>query len=353
MAYCPKFGDLAPGRIGNGTLEYEVPLDASLDKSAWRLEGLQAAGKLRVEDGGKEGVLEIRNPTSYVYLKGEAALQAVVGPGGSIGVSFSDNNGLDWREVARIDAGGPRQIDLSKLILRRYDYRLRLVFQGAGTGLDGLRFRHDIQHSQRPLPALDKGENTIVFSAGPQEGTISIEGSSDVANKGRQLVYTDFHPQSRNLKDRLLIDPAKRDGELSYRVETPGDMTRMSIATHYRARDPRGGWDVQVSFDGGKNFKTVSRCAGPAVAFGNFVEVKRHSARHALGRGPLVGHHRLQRHDDLQPPHRRRLPAAQFRLPAGEESPTAGKRRAPRRPTSTWPARSRRATSFAARASRG
>ncbi len=274
MAYCPKFGDLAPGRIGNGTLEYEVPLDATLEKSAWRLEGLQAAGRLRVEDGVKEGVLEIRNPTSYVYLRGEAALQAVVGPGGSIGVAFSDNNGLNWREVARIDASGPQRIDLSKLILRRYDYRLRLVFQGAGTGLDGLRFRHDIQHSQRPLPALDKGENTIRFSAGPQEGTITIEGSSDVANKGRQLVYADFHPQSRNLKDRLLIDPTKRDGELSYRVETPGDMTRMTIATHYRARDRRGGWDVQVSFDGGQSFKTVSRCAGPAVSFGNFVEVK-------------------------------------------------------------------------------
>ncbi|MGA2619218.1 MAG: hypothetical protein ABSF26_16540 [Thermoguttaceae bacterium] len=272
-AYCPKFGDLAPGRIGNGTLEYDVPLNASLERSAWRLEGLKVAGKLRVKEGVKQGVLEIRNPTSYVYLKSEAKLQAVVGPGGSIAVALSDNNGLDWQEVVRIDASGPRQIDLSKLILRRYDYRLRLAFQGAGTGLDGLSFHHDVQHSQRPLPALDKGQNTITFSAGPQEGTISIEGSSDVANKGRQLVYTDFHPQSRNLKERLLIDPTKRDGELSYAVETPGDMTRMTIATHYRARDPRGGWEVQVSFDRGNTFKTVSRCKGPTVAFGNLVEV--------------------------------------------------------------------------------
>jgi hypothetical protein len=274
MAYCPNFGDLAPGRIGNGTLEYHVPLDASLAKSAWRLEGLQADGKLRVKEGVEEGILEIRNPTSYVYLKGEAALAAAVGPGGSIKVLFSDNNGLDWRKVARIGAAGPRRIDLGKLILRRYDYRLRLVFKGDGTGLDGLRFRHDIQHSQRPLPALAKGANTITFSAGSPEGTISIEGSSDVANKGRQLVYTDFHPQSRNLKDRLLIDPAKRDGELSYKLATPGDMTCIRIATHYRARDRRGGWDVQVSFDGGKTFQTVSRCAGPVAAFGNFVEVR-------------------------------------------------------------------------------
>ncbi len=209
MAYCPKFGDLAPGRIGNGTLEYDVRLDASLEQSAWRFAGLRADGKLRLANGAAEGVLEIRNPTSYVYLRGEVALQAVVGPGGSIAIFFSDNNGLDWREVARIDASGRRQIDLGKLILRRYDYRLRLVFNGTGTGLDELAFHHDIQHSQRPLPALDKGDNTIAFSAGPPEGTISIEGSSDVANKGRQLVYTDFHPQARNMKGRLLIDPTK------------------------------------------------------------------------------------------------------------------------------------------------
>jgi hypothetical protein len=275
LAYSPKFGDLAPGRIGNGTLEYNVPLDASLDTSAWRMENLQAAaGQLRVKDASKRGTLEIRNPSSYVYLKGEASLKAAVGAGGAIRVLFSDNNGLDWRDVARIDAAGARQIDLSKLILRRYDYRLRLTFEGQGTGLDGLSFRHDIQHSQRPLPALDKGENAITFSAGPQEGTITIEGSSDVTNKSRQLVYTDFHPQSRNMKANLLIDPAKRDGELSYTVQTPGDMTRMSICTHYRARDPRGGWDVQVSFDGGKTFRSASKCAGPTVFFGNYVEVK-------------------------------------------------------------------------------
>ncbi len=275
MAYCPKFGDLAPGRIGNGTLEYHVPLDAGLARSAWRMENLRAAGgKLRLEDDSKPGVLEIRNPSSYVYLKGEASLAAVVGPGGSVGLDFSDNNGLDWRELGTLTATGAQTIDLGRLILRRYDYRLRIVLRGKGTGLDSLAFRHDIQHSQRPLPALDKGENTIRFTAGAQEGTVTIEGAGDPGNRGRQLVYTDFHPRTRNLQGHVMIDPSKPDGELSYTVQTPGDMTRMNILTHYRARDRRGGWDVQVSFDGGKSFRSVSKCRGPVVAMGNYVEVQ-------------------------------------------------------------------------------
>jgi hypothetical protein len=276
MAYCPKFGDLAPGRIGNGTIDYQVPLDAGLERSAWRFDNLQAAGgKLRAADARRPGTLEIRNPSSYVYLDGAATLQATLA-GGRIGVFFSENNGLDWRELAPIERSGKRQIELGKLILRRYDYRLRLVLDGAGTELTGLAFHHAIQHSQRPLPALAQGQNTITFSAGPQEGCVTIEGSSDPASKGRQLVYTDFHPTTRNIQPAglLMTDPTKRDGELAYTIRTPGDMTRLTISTHYRARDARGGWDVAVSFDGGKTFRKVSRCPGPAVFGGDYVEVK-------------------------------------------------------------------------------
>ena len=54
------------------------------------------------------------NPSSYVYLKGEVTLGVAVGAGGSIGVAYSDNNGLDWRDVTRIDMSGSQVIDLSR-----------------------------------------------------------------------------------------------------------------------------------------------------------------------------------------------------------------------------------------------
>ncbi|HUV38785.1 MAG TPA: hypothetical protein VMY39_04185, partial [Planctomycetota bacterium] len=120
-----KYGDIAPGRVGNGTHEYDVPLaDASFRSTALEYEGLVVwNGKLRVVGADAPGVLVIRMPSSYVYLSGKADVKAVVAPEGRIVVRFSDNNGLDWREVAKIDASGERSIDLKPFCYRRYDYR--------------------------------------------------------------------------------------------------------------------------------------------------------------------------------------------------------------------------------------
>jgi len=92
--------------------------------------------------------------SSYVYLTGEADLTAVVGEGGSIIVTSSINNGLDWKELARIDRSGEVKIDLKPTCYLHYGYRLSFEIAGKGSGLDTLRIRHDIQHSQAPLPAL-------------------------------------------------------------------------------------------------------------------------------------------------------------------------------------------------------
>lgn len=265
LRYTPKTGDLANGRVGNGTREYDVPLSGT----AWRdgairvenLEVRRGGPGVRVRDASRPGTLVLGMPSSYVYLTGTLELGAAVGRDGSVAVSFSDNNGLDWREIARVTESGSKRIDLNSAVFRRYDYRLRLELKGAGTGLDRIRLAHDIQHSQRPLPALGKGSNTITFSAGPGEGTVTIEGSTNPKAKGKQLVYTDFHPDVENVGPPSILATGR--AHVTFPVETPGDLVRLRFGCHYRARDKRNGWDFQVSFDGGKTFKTVDRAAGP------------------------------------------------------------------------------------------
>jgi hypothetical protein len=270
LAYTPKFGDLAPGRIGNGTLEYDVPVaTADYRTAALVAENLEQQA-LRVKDAARPGTLVLRMPSSYVYLKGSLELTPVLGPGGSIAVHFSDNNGLDWKELAHVDNAGERRIDLSPLVLRRYDYRLKFVLAGGGTGLTALRIRHDLQHSQRPLPALDKGENTITFSAGPAEGTVTVEGSTELANKGKQLVYTDFHPQVEGFEPNLFVGSTGQ-AAITFPIATPGDMVRLRFGAHYRARDARDGLDYLVSFDDGQTWKTVARAAGPTAGNCHYV----------------------------------------------------------------------------------
>jgi hypothetical protein len=238
LRYTPKDGDLAPGRVGNGTLEYDVP--AAL-----------------LKDAAKSGAFTVRMPSSYVYLSGKATFKS----SGSVTATLSDNNGLDWKDVPVSGS----EIDLTPFVFNRYDYRLTL--KGA---VDSLRIVHDIQHSQRPLPALDAGKNAISFSAGPAEGTVTVEASTNAANKGKQLVYTDFHPTVTGMENGLWVGGSGK-GEVTFPIATPGDMVRVRFGTMYRARDAKDGIDYLVSFDGGKTWKTAGRAAGPVQ--GNCVYV--------------------------------------------------------------------------------
>jgi len=256
-----KLGDLAPGRVGNGTLEYNVPMaDGKFRLGALTADNLDAK-TVRVADAAKSGVLVIRMPSSYVYLGGELSFKPVLGEGGSIAVSFSDNNGLDWKPLAKVDKAEDQKIDLKKYVYRRYDYRVKFEMSGKGAGLDALRFAHDIQHSQAPLPIIISGDNKITFTAGPQEGTITFEGNMDpeaVAN-GKQLAYTDFHPTLAGMDKKCLRIGDTGTGEAIFPVATPGDITRIRMSLHWRCRDPKDSFDVSASFDGGKTWKSVQK----------------------------------------------------------------------------------------------
>jgi hypothetical protein len=270
LCWSPKWGDIAPGRIGNGVHEYNLPLASGAFKAgALSVENLvsqsedQKSPAMHLKDAAQPGTLIFRMPSSYVYLTGEVALNAVIGNGGEIAVAFSDNNGLDWKDVQKITASGEQKIDLKPLVYRRYDYRLKFTLKGAGTGLGALKVVHDVQHSQRPLPALGQGKNTISFSTGPNEGTISIEGAVDPKRQDKQLLLSDFKPVLDNMKfgDSLAMTAEK--GSITIPVSTPGEMTRLRFGSHYRARGDKDQFEYQVSFDGGKTFKTVDVVKGP------------------------------------------------------------------------------------------
>jgi hypothetical protein len=282
MAYVGQYGYLTPCRIGSGVLEYEPPLDDdSLRLSALRYENLASTSSsdrtlpaLHVQDAGRDGVLEIGMPTSYVYLTGTLELRARVFDGGAVRVQLSDNNGLDWRDVASIEQSGERTLDLQPFVLRRYDYRLRLVMSGPNTGIDQLRIRHDVQCSQRALPTLDKGENTISFSAGPHEGTVTIQGSSTGNREGKQVQPFDFQPEYDGVKPQYLRDERYgQPGMVTFPIATPGDVTRLRFGMHYRCRDPRDQWEMQVSWDSGETFVTVDTVTGPTQGSCRYVTV--------------------------------------------------------------------------------
>jgi hypothetical protein len=264
LAYSSKmFGDLSNGRIGNGTHEYTVPVTTgAYRKGALLVENL-ADQSAQVKDAAKDGVLVIRMPSSYVYLSGQVALQSVIPTKGEIHVLLSDNNGLDWKTIHMGDASGSATIDLKPHVYRRYDYRLKFLLKGQGVGLSSLKISHDIQHSQRPLPALGQGENTITFGSGV-EGTISVEGSHYAAHKGKQVLITDFKPaaEGMSLMDSIAVKGPK--GEVVFPVETPGDITRVRFGLSGRVNDKTDRWALDVSWDNGKTWQAADTLTGPA-----------------------------------------------------------------------------------------
>jgi hypothetical protein len=272
MAYLAGYGDITAGRVGSGTLEYDVPLaEGTFRGGSLKVENLSARSEdgrgpaVHVRAADRPGLLEFRMLNSYVYLGGTLTADAVVGEGGKIELAFSDNNGLDWKPVALIEQSGRQEIDLGKLVLRHYDYRLKFVFRGGGTGLDSLRIVHAIQCSQRALPTLARGQNTISFLAGPQEGTITIEVRSDAGGdpgKAKNVTLANFHPVLKGIAPQYL-QVAGTPAEATFAIATPGDMTRLRLGGHFRARDKADQWDVQVSLDGGKTFRGVDHYAGP------------------------------------------------------------------------------------------
>jgi hypothetical protein len=268
LRHTPALGDIAVGRVGNGTHEYNLPLaDGSYKTGALVVENLEHRGAKKdgpavfVKDGAAPGVLIVRMRSNYVYLTGTLNLDAHLADGGTITVSVSDNNGMDWKEVAKA-ASGTQTIDLKPFVHARYDYRVKFELKGSGTGLNAAGIVHDIQHSQRVLPGFTEGKNSVTFSAGPQEGTITVEGNTAVDVKGKQLLATDFHPEMNNTK-LPYFGMTSGKGDVTFPIKTPGDITRIRFGAHYRARDAKDGWDLQVSVDGGKTFKTVDRAAGP------------------------------------------------------------------------------------------
>ena len=236
-----ELGDRAPGRVGDGTIEWNVPMDK--------------IATVALSNAPESFVL--RFPSSYVYVKGMTTVKATVPDGGSVVISFSNNNGLDWKEVAQINKSGEENLDLTKLIQKRYDYRLKFQLTGNGTSVASIKSTNDFQCSQAALPTIAEGDNHITFSAGEPEGTLTIEGSTEpeIASKNDQLKITDFHPVVDGIGEKLQMKAAT--GNVTFNIAAPGEIRRLRLSAAYRARDAKDGFDFQISYDGGKTFNAI------------------------------------------------------------------------------------------------
>jgi len=136
-----------------------------------------------------------------------------------------------------------------------------------------MRTEQGIQHSQRALPALAQGDNTITFSSGPSQGTLTIEGNTRTAHP-HILNVREFHPRMDGVaSNQYGLIMTAGNGSVTFPIETHGDITRLRFGCHYRARSAKDGWNLDVSWDEGKSWHTVDRAAGPVVGSCKYVSL--------------------------------------------------------------------------------
>jgi hypothetical protein len=268
--YTPKFGDRANGRIGSGTIEYVVPLDTRLSRVLLESANLALSdtkgSPVKAKDPAQPAVMVFDRASGYVYLTGTLTLDAVLKEGGQIGVEVSVDNGRTWKPAATVTAAGTQTVDLTPLVLRQYDYRVKLTLTGKETALTGIRFANDIQVSQRALPALVEGANKVRFSTGTAEGTVTVQGTSP-RFKDKQPSCEDMGVVFENvdvpkMRNEGFIIPSGA-GTVTVPLEAPGDILRLRFGCQCRAGSAGEGWNYQVSFDDGKSFTTVDAAMGP------------------------------------------------------------------------------------------
>ena len=300
-------------------------------------EGRRAAGR-----AGDPHAVQLRVPGR----RGRSWTRSSARAGG-FALFLSDNNGLDWKEVATLTSPGRRTIDLQKFVLRRYDYRLRFVLQGQGTGLEPAE-----DHASHPVLAAGPAH------AGPGRQHDHVYGRAAGGHGHDRRHVATTTPRARTSRWAISIPTLNNVNPQLLRVE--GEPAEVTFADrHARRHDaaavrrplpgPRQArpWDVQVSFDGGQTFRTVDAYVGPTQGKCQYTTVADVPAgtRAAVIRW---SRHTAEYHLPVLAADRRRLPAAARRLPAGEGHLRLGRKTVRRNATCTSPGpRARRIPSVA------
>ena len=131
MRYSPGYGDLAKGASATAPWSTKRPsADAEFRAGALAADNLTGRGTEKAVRRARHGRRQTwrsdaADAEQLCLPRRRTGLQVPSSAtGGRLVVSFSDNNGLDWKQVAKVEKTGEQRVDLKSLVFRRYDYRL-------------------------------------------------------------------------------------------------------------------------------------------------------------------------------------------------------------------------------------
>jgi hypothetical protein len=177
-------------------------------------------------------------------------------------ISISTNNGLKWKEVWAGDATGDAQAkaDLLGEVNGAYEILVKVSLLAkedpADAVLKSLQIDTTTEVNSKTQPKLNLGRNTIYVGAGEQlESAVfwpDLQGSS-YKNEIVDEQNVDSPAAHIGYTGALHVKNAG-DGYVTYRMDAPSDITRVTFGGRFYNRAPNSHCDLLYSLDDGKNW---------------------------------------------------------------------------------------------------
>ncbi len=261
---------------GTGQWDYQPSLSASDAKDYYSLTNvaIEQPSGLRPERAGRlaEAVFKVQGANVIASQEIDASLvRRSVDDQASIAVST--DAGGHWNTVWTASATGriPAKLTLIKEVNGAYEVLVRIRMTAKANAsdlvLNRLHLRTFTQVNSKTQPRLNIGRNTIYVGAGEQTESTVLWPELQ-ADKYKELIYD--AKNIRTEKSHPAYDPVlmpadpKREGYLVYKLQVPGDITRVTIGGRYRTMEnnDKGRIAYLVSLDDGKTWKETWRVRG-------------------------------------------------------------------------------------------
>ena len=239
----------------NGRLVWKPDLrKISTDELLWmgsknvKLDG----GRLIAEKAGQPAVAVFRVWCPWVIVDAKTTLSArKEAMQGKYAISF--DGGVAWSDLGQPGwsmGAGFATLDLTKYVAGRYEYLLRVTFEGGW--VEPMRFDNLFQVATLSLKV---GKNKVTVFRGPDEGVVQLIRASGKPAKKRYVV------ESKNVRVPNSVQPAKYNepAHIIYRLRAPADLVALSVGGALTMDPSRRPQHITASYsvDGGKNWTEV------------------------------------------------------------------------------------------------
>ncbi|MCB1150123.1 hypothetical protein KDK88_01150 [bacterium] len=222
-----------------------------------------AGPALRPAAGAASAAITLKLAAANVLTSGTVHLAGTRGAGDAVVLELSRDGGCTWQTVASPAAGAfdAWHVLTPALIGGAHEILVRATLTPDATrtdvGLDDLQITAFTQLNRMTLPRFQRGPNTVRFAAGPAHETITLKPS---LHAGAALSYTQSTDSWSGVTARDEVDnfykatlvptTAGQDGQVTWRIDTPTDITGFEFGGSFIAKSTLDRVALEASWNG-------------------------------------------------------------------------------------------------------